>query len=366
MDENFRGWLLTELVKAYLEARKGKRRTGDEHVFEMNAMENLVNLRDSIMARTYVPSRGIAFVTRKPVIREIFAAPFRDRVVHHFLFNMVAGWWDRRLIDDCYSCRVGKGTWYGVKRMVKHMRAASENYTVPTYVVKLDIRGYFMSLDRQRLFDKVVWGLNRQFASRDELYWTLRFLWRQIIFDDPVRGVKRKGSPRDWRDLPRAKSLFCQPKGKGIVIGNLSSQLLSNIYLSSLDRYVMNELGYKHYGRYVDDFYFFVQAKDLPKALKDVLKIEEFLAGLGLTLHPNKRYVQPIERGVAFLGTRVYPGHVVVGERVEGNFRKCIRDFQAGNKDVQSVVSYLGFMKNLQGRKFLRDLFEECGWEYEM
>lgn len=366
MEGGFRQWLLSELAEAYLEARKAKRRTGDEHIFEMNAMENLVNLRDSIVSRTYKPSRGIAFVTRKPVIREIFAAPFRDRVVHHFLFNMVAGWWDRRLSADCYSCRVGKGTWYGVKRMTKHMRAASLNYTVPTYVVKLDIRGYFMSLDRRRLFERVCWGLDRQFAEKGELYYTLKFLWWQIIFDDPVRGVKRKGSPRDWRDLPRAKSLFCQPKGKGIVIGNLSSQLLSNIYLSSLDRYVVNELGYKHYGRYVDDFYFFVRATELAKALDDVRLIEKYLQELGLTLHPNKRYVQPIERGVAFLGTRVYPGHVVVGERVEGNFRKCIREFQAGNKEVESVVSYLGFTKNLQGRKFLRDLFCECGWEYEM
>ena len=361
---SFRDWLLQELTEAYLAARKGKRTTGDEHVFEMNAFENLINLRDTILNRTYVPSRGIAFITRKPVIREIFAAPFRDRVVHHFLFNSVASWWDRRLIPDCYSCRVGKGTWYGIYRLAKHMRATSENYKIKTFVIKLDIRGYFMSLSRDRLFERICWGLDRQFPERDQLYDTLRFLWQQIIFDNPVKDVTRKGGPRDWRDLPRAKSLFCQPPGKGIVIGNLSSQLLSNIYLSALDRYMTITLGYKHYGRYVDDFYFFVQAKDLPKALEDIKHIELFLKNLGLTLHPNKRYIQPIERGVPFLGTRIYPGHIIVGERIDHNFRICIRDFQSGHKDVQSIVSYLGFLKNLNDQKYLKKLFDDMGWDY--
>ena len=360
----FRDWLLVELGLAYLAARKGKRTTGDEHIFEMNAQENLINLRDSIVDRTYIPSRGIAFVTRKPVIREIFAAPFRDRVVHHFLFNSVAEWWDRRLIPDCYSYRIGKGTWYGIYRLSKHMRSASNNYKTPTYVIKLDIRGYFMSLSRDRLFERVCWGLDCQFPEKDQLYDTLRFLWSKIIFDNPVKDVIKKGSPRDWRDLPRAKSLFCQPPGKGIVIGNLSSQLLSNIYLSALDRYMTITLGYKHYGRYVDDFYFFVKKEDLNKALADIKKIESFLKDLGLTLHPKKRYIQPIERGVPFLGAVIYPGHIVTGPRIDKNFRTCIREFEAGHKDLQSVVSYLGLLKNLNDTKYLTELFEDFGWSY--
>ena len=87
--ESFRDWLLKELFRAYREARQGKRMTLDEHNFEINEIRNIINLRDSILDRSYEPGRGIAFVVRKQVIREIFAAPFRDRVVHHFLYNLV-------------------------------------------------------------------------------------------------------------------------------------------------------------------------------------------------------------------------------------------------------------------------------------
>ena len=303
-------------------------------------------------------------MTRKPVIREIFAAPFRDRTVHHFLYNAVAGWWDTRLIYDCYSCRPGKGTWFGIRRASKNMRRASDNYHKEAYVIKLDIQGYFMSLPRKELFERVVWGLNRQFPGKGKLYQTLYFLWEQIIFDDPTKDVIRKGSPKDWRDLPKSKSLFCQPKGKGIVIGNLSSQLLSNIYLDLLDRYVTFELGYKYYGRYVDDFYIMVEAKDYSKAKADVRKIEEFLKGLGLTLHPKKRYMQNINKGMAFLGAVIYPGRVVPGKRVKGNFRRTVREFSAGLRPQESVVSYLGFMKNLNGKTLTKEVFEEVGWDY--
>ncbi|MBQ2637534.1 RNA-directed DNA polymerase [Candidatus Saccharibacteria bacterium] len=363
--ESFSDWLLVELNRAYVEARKGKRATADEQIFEMNEVENLLNLRDTIVNRTYTPSRGIAFVTRRPVIREIFAAPFRDRVVHHFLYNAVADWWDRRMIYDCYSCRVGKGTWFGVKRASKNMRRASNNYTKKAYIIKLDIQGYFMSLPRDKLFQRVVWGLKRQFPERGMLYDTLKFLWGEVIFDNPVKGVTRKGSPKDWRDLPRSKSLFCQPEGKGIVIGNLSSQLLSNIYLDQLDRFMMFELGYKEYGIYVDDFYFIVQEERYEQAKQDVRRIEEFLREIGLTLHPRKRYFQEINKGMAFLGVVIYPGRIVPGKRVVSNFKKGVRAFSAGEKDKETVVSYLGFMKNLNGRKKTEEVFREVGWDYK-
>lgn len=364
--ENIEDWLLEELTKAYFEARKGKRSTNDEQLFEINSFENLINLRDSILDKRYKPSRGIAFVTRKPVIREIFAAPFRDRIVHHFLYNGVADWWDRRFIYDSYSCRLEKGTWFGIYRLAKHMQAASENFSKETYVVKLDIQGYFMSLSRKKLFERIMWGLDQQYPDKGKEYKILKYLWWEIIFDDPTKNVKRRGSLDDWNDLPKSKSLFCQPPGQGIVIGNLSSQLLSNIYLDQLDRYVTMELGYKHYGRYVDDFFFFVQAKDLDKAKDDIRRIELFLKhALGLTLHPRKRYVQKIEKGVSFLGAVVFPHRIVTGKRIARNFRKAVREFSAGKKEVETVVSYMGLLKNLKGKKLTKKIFEEVGWDFK-
>ena len=223
-----------------------------------------------------------------------------------------------------------------------------------------------MSLPRDRLFERVVWGLDRQFAEKGKVYNVLKYLWGQVIFDDPTKDVIRKGTPKDWRDLPRSKSLFCQPEGKGIVIGNLSSQLLSNIYLDLLDRYVTFTLGYKYYGRYVDDFYIVVPEEQYEKAKQDIEKIELFLKELGLTLHPKKRYMQNIKKGMSFLGTVIYPGRIVAGRRVKSNFRQAVREYSWGERGKESVVSYLGFMKNLNGRKTTAKIFEEVGWEYKL
>lgn len=362
--EEFSDWLLMQLNVAYHEARKGKRSTSDENIFELNATENLINLRDSIIERTYKPSRGIAFVVKRPVTREIFAAPFRDRVIHHFLYDMVADWWDRRLIYDSYSCRKGKGVLFGVQRLAKHIREVTEGYTKEAYVIKLDIQGYFMSLSRQRLMEKIEWGLKRQFPEGGELCRTLRYLWREIIFDDPTDHVRRRGKISNWDKLPRSKSLFCQPPGQGIVIGNLSSQLLSNLYLDVLDRFITMKLGYKHYGRYVDDFYMIVPAEQFEQAKRDVKVIEDFLAGIGLTLHPKKRYIQNVKRGVPFLGVIVYPGRIIPGRRIVQFFRDAAWLYTQNVVDERSIMSYLGHMKYMDAKKIQKKIFDEYGWDY--
>lgn len=363
-DEIFAAWLRNALWTAYLEARKGKRSTSDEHVFELNATENVLNLRNTILARQYKPNRGIAFVVKRPVVREIFAAPFRDRVVHHFLYDMVADWWDRRLIYDSYSCRKGKGVLFGIKRLEKHMRSVSRNYTIPTYVIKLDIQGYFMSLPRDRLMQKINWGLKRQYPNGGRVYETVKYLWEEVIFDNPTENVRRRGQMKNWDLLPKSKSLFCQPPGQGIVIGNLSSQLLSNIYLDPLDRFVTMELGWKHYGRYVDDFYYVVTEEELPQALRDIKVIEDYLAGMGLTLHPKKRHIQNIKRGIPFLGVVVYPGRIIPGKRIKQYFWEAAWMYAHDFTDEASIISYLGHMKHMNARKVEKAVFDAMGWRY--
>lgn len=379
--EKFKNWLLRELVVAYVQARKGKRRTEDECKFELNELENLIDLRDTIVNRTYKPSRGIAFITRKPVIREIFAAPFRDRVVHHLLFNIVADWWDRRFIYDSYSCRRGKGTSMGIRRLDHHIRKVSQQYTRETYVFKMDLQGYFMSLSREELYKRVVWGLRWQLSGDENrsVYEMCEYLWYQIIFDDPTKGVKRKGRLSDWDDLPKSKSLFCQPPGQGIVIGNLTSQLLSNIYLDILDRFVTLKLGYKAYGRYVDDFFIVATEAEKKKVELDMKMIELKLVHLGLTLHPNKRYIQNIKRGVPFLGVVVYPDRLLPGKRIVRNFSEAARRFEEGRmvdrpnfgEDVgvgglEAIISYLGYLKHVNGIMAAKKVFDGVGWEYRV
>ncbi len=365
LDYNFNEWLLHKLEEAFFEARKGKRRTKDEYRFEAYWLDNLINLRDDIIYRRYKPSRGIAFITHRPVIREIFAAPFRDRIIHHFLFNMCADWWDRRFIYDSYSCRKGKGTLFGIQRLEHHIRSVSQNYKKPAYVIKLDIQGYFMSLPRIELYKKIKWGLEQQYAGDAPRRDLLLYLWREIIFDDPIKDVKRRGSPKAWDKLPKNKSLFWQPPGQGIVIGNLSSQLLSNIYLDQLDRYVKYELGYKHYGRYVDDFYIVVGQGEFEQAKRDIEKIRKFLKGIKLTLHPKKVYIQEVKKGVGFLGVVIYPYHTVMGKRFKDHFYEASAKVGMGKNDIESVVSYLGHSKHFAAKKLASRVFERMGWRYE-
>ena len=362
----FENRLLFELYVAYLEARRGgKRSTFDEHKFEVNEFENLLSLRDSLLDKSYRPSRGTAHVIRNPVIREIFAASFRDRVVHHWIYDAVYDWWDRRFIEDSYSCREGKGTKYGIERLARHIQSVSNNYVREAWVIKMDIQGYFMSLPRQKLYKRAMWGLNQQFAGNyGRKYELLRFCWEQTIFDDPCKGVRKKGWPEDWADLPSSKSLFRQAPGVGIVIGNLTSQLLSNIYLDQLDRYIMFDLGWKHYGRYVDDFFIVVNENELKRALADIKAIEVFLKRLGLTLHPRKRSVQPAANGVDFLGGVVYPGRIYPGKRIIRNAREAFSEVASGQRDPESVVSYLGHMKYFSSQKILSTLFENVGWDF--
>lgn len=366
-DENdLSSWLMHELTRAFYLARKAKRTTFDEQLFENRLTENLLALRDDIYNRTYHPGHGIAFIVHDPVMREIFAAPFRDRVVHHFLYNGVAEWWDRRLIHDCYSCRVGKGTLFGIQRLAHHIKSVTNSYTEPAWSIKLDVEGYFMSLPRQGLFNRIVWGLNRQFPNGGPLYDIYKYTWREVIFDEPIKGVHRRGNLAEWKNLPKTKSLFCQPPGKGIVIGNLSSQLLSNIYLDMLDRFIVYDLGYKHYGRYVDDFYLIVKESELEKAKADIKLIEAFLIDIGLTLHPKKIRIQPVERGTAFLGTVVYPGRIVPGPRIIKNYHRALREFTSGLRDEEVIVSYMGLLKHIDAERTQQRIFEHTGMSWEL
>ena len=302
----------------------------------------------------------------KPVVREIFAASFRDRVVHHLVFDLVYEWWDRHFIEDSYSCRVGKGTKYGIDRLNYHIRSASLNYKRKVYVLQMDIKGYFMSLPREELYQRAIWGLDRQFAGKTDTreYEMLRSLWYKIIFDNPVHGVRKVGKRNGWNELPASKSLFGQPAGVGIVIGNLTSQLLSNIYLDMLDRFITIDLGYKHYGRYVDDFYIVATEDELPQLKCDIKAIGEFLRSKKLTLHPHKIRLQESSRGVAFLGAVVYHNHVVAGKRLRQNLRIACEEVVAGRRGVDTVVSYMGHLKYMNSADLLAESFDRVGWTY--
>jgi len=364
---DFDEWLLEELIESYYDARRnGKRKTKNEHQLEVNEIDNLIILRNIIVARKYKPSRGIAFIIHDPVIREIFAAPFVDRIVHHFLYRHAIEWWEPRLWKGAYSCRKGKGTLAGVIDLQKNMRRVSRDGIVDTVIVKRDIKGYFMSLDHARLYKRVMWGLKRQYPNGGKLYRTLKYLWKEIIFDRPIEGVRIRGNEREWGELPLSKSLFYQPSGRGIVIGNLTSQLLSNIFLDMLDRFIVYELGYKNYGRYVDDFYIVIAKEHLPVLLnEDMPKIINFLERLGLELHPKKQYEIPMKNGVDFLGAKVYFDHILPGRRTLSNLAiKTYRFATTGEGKIAGFGSYDGLFAYYKAEKAIRKIYSMVGWDY--
>lgn len=357
--------LMRALYESFLMARMGKLNTNDEFKFEMNWYENLEQLAEDIIARRYKPSRSKAFIISNPVYREIFAAPFRDRIVHHLLYAIVAPWWDKRFVPDATSCRNNKGTDYAVARLQGFMRKASLNGQRKAYVIKGDISGYFMSLKRGLLYEKIMWGLERQFPNKGWLYVLCAYLWKEIIFDDPIDGVRIAGKISDWQVLPLNKSLFNQPEGQGIVIGNLTSQLLSNVFMNDFDWYVKRALGFNYYGRYVDDFFIVVAEDEVSRAQTAMKKeIPEFLASMGLTLHPKKHYLQEVKKGCPFLGKMVHLDANLPGKRYRKNMKEAISSFESGNGDIETIISYIGMAKHMAAKKLLARAFDQVGWKY--
>ena len=357
--------LIQALFESFLLARRGKTNTDDEFRFEMHWFENLEQLAEDVIERRYHPSRSKAFITHDPVIREIFAAPFRDRIIHHLLYAIVAPWWEKRFIETSFSCRNGKGTDYGVWQLQVAMRRATLNGTKNAVVMKGDLSGYFMSMKRTLLFEKVEWGLEKQFPKKDWAYGLCRFLWREVIFDNPVEGARMVGKKTDWEKLPKNKSLFCQPPGQGIVIGNLTSQLLSNIIMNEFDWWMRQSLGFKYYGRYVDDFYIVVPEEEYGYALEAMrVVVPKYLAEMGLRLHPNKRYVQNAQKGCPFLGKMVHIDCLLPGKRIKRNVKRAFDVFVSKGIGGDGIMSYVGMMKYVNAKSFMAKIVEGHGGRY--
>lgn len=364
--EIYRGKITLDLFQAYFDARKNKRNTINALAFEKHLEANLFALANEIIERKYTPKPSICFVVDKPVKREIFAADFRDRVVHHFIFNYISPIFEKTFINDSYSCRKGKGTHYGIKRIDHFIRSCSNNYSKDCYILKLDIKGYFMAMNKSLLFDKVK---NELIRNKNKVGFDLElvlYLIKKTIFNDPKVNCIIKGKKEDWSGLPQTKSLFHAQPNCGLPIGNLTSQLFGNIYMNDFDHWIKKELGIKHYGRYVDDFVLINESKDYLQSI--IPKLSDFLLStLQLTLHPNKIYLQHYSKGVKYLGAVIKPHKTYIANRTKGNFYNAIekqnqiaRDHKPTKEEQQafqsSMNSYLGIMKHYQSYKLRKEM----------
>jgi len=294
------------LYRAYLDCRRKKRGKNSALAFEVNAEQHLLELTQELADRTYRPSPSFCFVAKNDKHREVFAAEFRDRVVHHFLVRRLEKIWEPVFIYDSFACRKGKGTHGAVERLRSFTRKATANETRRAWFAELDIRAFFPSIDRDILLSLILSRL-----QNDELRW----LSEVLILHDPAADPVFTCSPEKWKDVPAHKSLFSVPSGKGLPIGNLTSQFFANVYLNGLDQFVKHTLKARWYIRYVDDLIFL--HRDRGTLREWVGEIQSYLQKrLKLDLHPHRQKVLPVGNGMDFVGYIVRPSHLYIRRRV--------------------------------------------------
>lgn len=379
--------LLYDLYVAFEDAARHKHKMSYVVKFERELAENLNALCDDLLTHRYRALPSKCFVVKYPKKREVFAAMFRDRVVHHLYFNYTHQLFERTFIADSYSCIKGRGTLYGVNRLRQHIRQASLNWQERAYAMSLDIRGYFMHINREKLLRIATDSLKKMATHKvgltDEVpipsgvlltpttTWAeirdidfLLWLTEQIVMLDPMENCIIVGDESDWDDIDHAKCMRFVEKGLALPIGNLTSQLYSNVYLNVFDQFVKRDILCRHYGRYVDDSVMIDPDKEW--LLKQVPKVRDFLADeLGLELHMGKLHIQEIHKGVEFLGTFVKPYRDYVSNKTLERMMGKIQEIDLRNEDkaVRTIDSYLGILSHTASHCITRDLMSKP-WQH--
>lgn len=297
-----------ELRIAYEDCIKSKKDSDTAINFDVNESFLLEELYKELNTKNYNINKSILFSLFDEYgdpRKEVFAADFKDRIVHHLIVNRIVGRLEENYwISDSYSCRKGKGTLYGAKRLMQQLKEASNNGELKTlYIMKLDLKNCFNTFSKigmYKVFDKFL----DDFPDKNNEY--NKWLIHKIMFHCPQdKGNYIKiCTNEEWKSLPACKSLLNCDRLHGIAIGNLTSQVFANTFLTLLDRYIKETLGIKYYGRYVDDFYLISESKE--ELLDAYKKICEFLSSLELQISDHKFYIQEYHKGVQFIGYMIY------------------------------------------------------------
>ena len=298
---------IENLFLAWRQFRRGKRSKLEVQEFEFNLEENLFQLTDELANGTYTHLDYTSFYVNDPKLRHIHKAYIRDRIVHHAVHNILYPIFDEQFVYDSYSCRLDRGTHRAVSRLEKFIRQLGANNTKPVYYLKCDIRKFFDSVSHTILLD----------------------ILKRYISDNKTLGL-----------IENIIDSFNHSPSCGLPLGNLTSQLLGNIYLNELDQFIKHGLKIKYYLRYCDDF--IILSNDPMKLQELIPRLAEFLEErLSLELHPRKIFLNKHRRGIDFLGYVVLPYHRVLRTRTK---RRLMRKI---NRDNQS--SYLGILKHCNG-----------------
>ncbi len=331
------GYSIELLVQAYFDCRRHKRNTTSALQFEQNLECNLVALHEELVAGAYLPGKTICFAISQPKPREVWAAAFRDRIVHHLLYNYVAPHFIPRFVADSCACIPGRGTLYAAQRLEAKIRSQTQNWSLPAFYLKADLANFFVSIDK-----RILWPMLDKRIT--EPWW--RWLTNLVLFHDPRENYEVRGEVRLLEAVPAHKRLINAGPHCGLPIGNLSSQFFANVLLDALDQHIKHAIRAKHYVRYVDDMVLLHEsAQWLNEALAE---INAFLPSLRLTLNPRKTIIQPIARGVDFAGHVIKPWRRQVRRRT---MRKAMSriELQPGAETLETINSYLGLLRHTDG-----------------
>ncbi|WP_219061111.1 reverse transcriptase/maturase family protein [Pseudomonas sp. UMAB-08] len=319
------------LYQAFLEARKGKRNRASVMRFAANVEENIVNIQNHLIWKSWTPGAPREFVVKEPKLRLIQAPPFIDRVIHHALVRVIGPLFERKFIHDSYACRIGKGTQAAVFRAQRFMRIAKRNHGDKVYVLKADISKFFASIKH-----KVLLGEIKRTVSDPDVIW----LWQKII----------EG--------------YGHEDGVGLPVGALTSQLGANIMLNRLDHVAKDQMGIKYYVRYMDDFIAVLPDKESALQVLESLGLE--VTSLSLALNP-KTAIHPWQRGLDFCGYRIWPTHILPRKRnikrARKNFKSLARKYARRAIDQihvrQRVCSFLAYTKHCDANRTVAAILGE-------
>ncbi len=333
------------MLLAARKARRGKRDRAAVQRFEFDLERQLLSLQRRLVDGVYRPGGFSTHWISRPKARLISAAPYRDRVVHHMLMNVLEPILDRHFHPHSYACRKGKGTHAAADRLQMLMGRCR-------HVVQLDVRKYFPSIDHQ----------------------ILKGMFRRLIKDRRVLGlmdliVDNSNRQEDVADYFPGDTLFSpQERRRGLPIGNLTSQWLANWYLTGLDYYVTAGLGIGGYVRYCDDFLVLHNDRTV---LKDaVFKVRVFLEGLRLRSHGDRESVRPTRAGVAFVGYRLWSHHRLIRKSNIRQFRRRVawmrREYAINRVEWSDIKprldSWIAHARQADSERLLRQL--GCEWVF--
>ena len=317
------------IYEAWEEFLPGKKNKEDVAEFTLNLSSNIFKLHSDLKNKTYTHGLYKAFAINDPKPRSIHKATVRDRLLHHAIYNVLYPYFDRLFIYDSYSCRNLKGTHRAINRFRDFGRKVSKNNTGTCWVLKCDIRKFFASIDHQILLD-----ILKKHISDPDILWLLE---RIIV------------------------SFFSTKIGVGLPLGNLTSQLLVNIYMNEFDQFIKHRLKQKYYIRYADDFVFLDIDKD--RLLELTPKIGDWLEEhLKLQLHPDKVFVRTLFSGIDFLGWVHFPKHRVLRTVTKKRMFRNLNS-KEGEKRDNSIISYLGLLGHGDGYK-LEQRVESAAGKY--